>query len=241
MVIYEDTPTGETTPDIRMYNIKTGEDTLVAGASGAQTSGVTNGQYVIYIDGGACGSLKAYKIKDGTTSTISNTACHPVRISGNIIVWPYAAAGGTNIYGYDLKSSMPFDVITDPDFQESPNIFNNRVVWVHYTTGALGDYNGIRMKDLKTGEITTIYESITSTLQWPAVSNKYVVWSQSSAQHVGGVSGYNLKTGEVFEVQEQGSHQNSHTMTDIWRNTAVWMSFRTGNGDIYGAEFSKAL
>ena len=66
------------------------------------------------------------------------------------------------------------------------------------------------------------------------------MWSESSATHVGGVKGANLRTGEVFEVQDQGPHQNSHTMPSIWRNIAVWQAFRTGNGDIYGSEFTKA-
>ena len=140
---------------------------------------------------------------------------------------------------YDLKKNELFDISTESGFQESANIFGDKVVWLDYVTGARGDYNAIKMKDLKTGEVTTIYESSTDSLQSPSVSNKYVVWSQSSAQHVGGVRGANLKTGEIFEVQPQGSHQNSHTSTAIWKDTAVWMSFRTGNGDIYGATFNK--
>jgi len=238
LIIYENSNPDLST-DVYMYNLTNNKDTLVAGGTGSQGNGVTNGKVVVYIDGGACGSLHAYNIKEKTTSQTSDTACSPVRISGDNVVWAYAAPGGTNIYGYNLKDNSPFDVITDVDFQESPNIFENKAVWLHYTTGAYGDYNAIKLKDLNTGEVKTIYESSTDSLQSPSVSNKYVVWSQSSAQHVGGVRGANLKTGEVFEVQPQGPHQNSHTSTSIWKDTAVWMSWRTGNGDIYGAIFNK--
>ena len=238
LIIYENSSPDLST-DVYMYNLTNNKDTLVAGGTGSQGNGVTNGKVVVYIDGGACGSLHAYNIKEKTTSQTSDTACSPVRISGDNVVWAYAAPGGTNIYGYNLKDNSPFDVITDVDFQESPNIFENKAVWLHYTTGAYGDYNAIKLKDLNTGEVKTIYESSTDSLQSPSVSNKYVVWSQSSAQHVGGVRGANLKTGEVFEVQPQGPHQNSHTSTSIWKDTAVWMSWRTGNGDIYGAIFNK--
>lgn len=238
-IIYEDTPEGESAPDVRAYNIKKSNDELIAGGTGAQAGGITNGKFVIYIDGGACGAIHSYNIKKKIDSVISPSGCQPLQVSENTVVWANGAPGGSNIYGYDLKKGELLELVTDADFQESPNIFNDKLVWLHYTTGALGDYNAIKLKDLKTNEVKTIYESTTTTLQSPAVANKYVVWSESSAQHVNGIKGANLKTSEVFEVQPQGSHQNSHTSPSIWKDTAVWMSFRTGNGDIYGATFSK--
>lgn len=238
LIIYENSNPDQST-DVFMYNLKTKKDTLVAGGPGSQGSGVTNGRVVAYIDGGACGSLKLYDIRSKTTEQIVSSTCHPIRISGEIIVYPVADPNGTDVGGYDLNEEQAFDITTENNFQESANIFKSKVVWVHYISGGLGDYNSIVVKDLKTEEVRTIYESTTSTLQSPSVSNRYVVWSESSAQHVGGVQAADLKTGEVFEVQAQGPHQNSHTSTDIWRNMAVWMSFRTGNGDIYSSVFER--
>lgn len=239
LVVYEDTPTGETDSDVRLYNKKTGKDKLIAGGSGSEAGGVTNGKYVIYINNGACGEIHAYNINTQADLVISQIGCQPLRVDGNIVVWPNGAPDGTNIYGYDLKSNQSFDVVNQIGFQESPNIFENRVVYVEYGTG-VENYNAIKMKNIKTGTTQTIYESTTSSVQWPSISNRYVVWSESTVQHVNGIQAADLKTGQVFEVQAQGPHQNSHTMPDIWRNIAVWMSFRTGNGDIYGSEFSKA-
>lgn len=234
LVIYENSNPDQST-DVYMYNLKTKKDTLVAGDPGSQGSGVTNGKVVAYIDGGACGSLKVYDIRRKTTEQIVNSTCHPIRISGDTIVYPVADPGGTNIAGYDLDEEESFDIATDPDFQEVPNIFGDNVAWLHRTTGAYGDPNSIVVKNLRTGEEITIYESSTDALNWPTISDKYVVWSQSSSQHVGGIMGANLKTGEVFEIQPQGSHQNSHTTPSIWKDTATWMSFRSGNGDVYGS------
>jgi len=238
LIVYEDVD-NLSNYDVRLYNMRDGEDILIAGGPGAQGSGVTNGKYVVYINGGACGSIHAYNLRTDVDTIISPTACHPLRISDDTVIWPNGAAGGTNIYGYDLRRDLPLDIVIEDNFQESPNIFHNKIVWLHYITGAPGDYNAIKFKDLKTGEEKTIYESSTTSLQWPAVSNRYVVWSESSAQHVNGIKAADLKTGEVFEVQPQGPHQNSHTMPSIWRNTATWVSFRTGNGDIYMASFDK--
>lgn len=239
LIIYENVD-DSSNYDVRLYNVKTHQDKLIAGGPGAQTSGVTNGDYVVYIDGGACGSIHLYNLRRETDNAISSTGCQPLRMSDDLVIWPNGATGGTNIYGYDLKKNLLVDVVADPGYQESPNIFEDKVVYLEYFSGpSYGDYNAIKLKDLKSGVVKTVYESNTETLQWPAISKRYAVWSDSSASHVNGIKAADLKTGEVFEVQVQGSHQNSHTTPSIWRDTAAWMSFRSGNGDIYGAEFDR--
>lgn len=240
LIVYEDINEIAVTSDVRLYNLETGKDKVINEESSSYGGGVTNGRFVAYIKGGACGNLYLYNIKKQTSNKIFDLTCSPLRISDDTLIFASTDPQGTNITGYNLKTNKLFDVIADPGYQESANIFKDKVVYLEYLSGpAYGDYNAIKMKDLKTGEKKTIYESTTTTIQWPAVSGKYVVWSESSAQHVNGVKAANLKTGEVFEVQPQGPHQNSHTQPSIWKNTAVWMSWRTGNGDIYGAEFSK--
>lgn len=239
LIVYDDFDETTQHDSVHLYNLKTKEDRLIAGEPGSHNDGVTNGEYVVFISGSACGTLNAYNIKTKVTVQIYPSTCTQLHISGDIVVFPVASPAGTNVGGYNLKTNEVLDISSENNFQESANIFNDKVVWVHYISGALGDYNSIRFKDLKTGEVKTIYESTTTTLQWPAVSNRYVVWSESSAQHVNGIKAADLKTGEVFEVQPQGPHQNSHTMPSIWKNTTAWMSFRTGNGDIYGAQFNR--
>lgn len=239
LIIYDDFNETSSHYSVRLHNMASNEDMLIAGEPGSRSSGVTNGKFVVYVEGGACGQIHAYNLKKMTDIVISAGGCAPLRISGETVIWGYGAPGGSNIYGYDLQKNELIDVVTDSNFQESASIFGEDVVYLEYTTGALGDYNAIKMKNLRTGKKTTIYESTSSTLQYPAISDKYVVWSESTAQHMGGVQGANLKTGEVFEVQAQGAHQNSHTTPSIWKDTAAWMAWRTGNGDIYGATLTK--
>lgn len=230
LVIYEDTPDSEITPDVRMYNVESNTDELIAGGIGAQAGGVTNGNFVIYIDGGACGVIHAYNIKKKVDSIISSVGCQPLHVSENIVVWPNGAPGGTNIYGYDLNRNKPLNIVIEDNFQEAPNIYKNFVVWHHYITGGLGDYEAIRMKNLNTGEIKTLYETTTETLGSVAVSDRYAIWSQSPSLHVVKVMGADLKTGEVFEVQPSG-FLSTYTGPSIWKNTAVW--------NVYGAVFNR--
>lgn len=240
LIIYDNLNIGSSVYQVRMFDINTNKDILIAGGIVSHSGGVTNGQYVVYLDNSACGPIHSYNIKKKTDVIISAGGCQPLRIYNEIVIWPNGASGGTNIYGYNLEKHRFFDVVNDPGYQESPNIFENKVVYLDYIAGpTYGDYNAIKTKDLKTGLEKIIYQSSTTTLQWPAISNRYVVWSESSAQHINGIKAADLKTGEVLEVQPQGPHQNSHTMPSIWGDTAAWMSFRSGNGDIYGAKFNR--
>ena len=50
----------------------------------------------------------------------------------------------------------------------------------------------------------------------------------------------NRMTGEIVEVSNDGPQQPSPTVPNIWENTVVWMSWHTGNGDIYGATLKVA-
>lgn len=223
--------------DIRAYNLQTGKELVITDDLGSQEASDFEGSTIIYIDGGACGKLFSYDLNSKVRRLITDTACAPARIWNNIIVWANAAPNGTNIYGFDRNTSRQFDIVADDGFQEVPDINGDSVVYLDRRSGAYGDYNAIKVKNLKTGVTKTLYESSTDALNNPAISNKYAVWSQSSVQHVGGVMAANLKTGEVFEVQSQGPHQNSHTAPSIWENIAVWQAWRIGNGDIYGAAF----
>jgi len=231
LLVYEDVDDVTQSSDVRLYNMDTREDILVAGGLGSQGAGVTNGKVVVYIDGGACGPLYSYNIASRSTTKIVDLTCTPVRISGNIVVFPVTDPAGTNIKGYNLDHNSLFDIATDDNFQEVPNIYGSLVVWLDRRSGALGDYNAIKMKNLLTGEVKILYESSTDALNWPAVSPNYVIFSDSSAANIGGIKGVDLRTGEVFDARSQQSEQNSTIGTAaIWGSIAIWSS-----GGIYVA------
>ena len=238
LIVYQDIPPSSSSGDIRLYNIKTGKDTLIIGGPNSYSSGGINGDYVIYLDGGACGSLYTYHIRKNQTQHIVDNVCSP-KISDDIIYWGQGAPGGSDIRGYDLQRKKFIDIAVEDGFQESADIYDNNVVWYQYDSGSYGTYQAIIMKNLKTGKRKVIYETNTNSLQYPSISNRYVVWSESPSANVNSIKAADLKTGEVFEVQAPGPHQNSHTTTSIWKDTAAWMSWRTGNGDIYAANIHK--
>ena len=230
-----DTYTLENNYDVHAYDFIKNQDIAVTEDLDSNTTNDYDNNTIVYIKGGACGSLHAFDLNIKEDALITETACGPAKISGNIIVWNYAASGGTNVYGYDLKKHEQFDIATENGFQSSPDIYGNNVVWIHSD----GSYNSIRLKNIKTGETHILTESTEHSFSWPSMSKSYVVWGKNTAQHISGVEGANLKTGEVFEIQEQGPHQNDNLSAIVVDNIVAWMAWRTGNGDIYAATLLK--
>jgi len=145
------------------------------------------------------------------------------------VVWNYGA-----IYGFDIKKDKLVQISELTKYQEAPSIYQDDVVWVDYASGNFK----LRMKNLKKDESEVLYETNTS-ISYPAIANNYVVWGENSSQHIAGVMGMDLRNNEVFEVYPQGNHQNANIMPQLWNNVAVWMAWRTGNGDIYSATLSR--
>lgn len=223
--------------DVRVYDLKKSEDTAITDEVGSQSAEDYHNRTIVYLEGGACGTLYAYNIVKHEKTHITDEACAPVRIYNSIVIWGYAAPQGSNIYGYDLRRKRQFDIATADGFQESPDIYQYSVVWLHRE----GDYYAIYLKNLLTGKIKLLHETDEYYINYPAVSRDYVVWGKSHQQHFAGVEGIDLRTGELFEIQEEGSHQNTNLSPAIWDDTAVWTAWRTGNGDIYGAELDRRI
>jgi hypothetical protein len=215
-----------------LYNIDTHQDMQITFGSNSSGSPVLTDKYLYYIDGYECGSLIQYNLKHGNSKVIDTNACVP-KASNNFVVWYAGANGSSNIYGYNVHRDKKFTIADGPAAQEQPAINEDTVVW--YESSA--DGNIIQLKDLHTKKSKIIAQSLTNKYSWPSISDDYVVWGRSTSPGVAGVEGYSRKLGQVFEIQSQGSHQNSNLVTDIYKNTAVWQAWRTGNGDIYSGSF----
>lgn len=214
--------------DARIYDVLKGEDIAITDEPGSQGASDFDKDTVVYIDGGACGKLFAYNLKKGNKKLISETACGQAKISKDVIIWIY----GSNIYGYDLKKDEVF-LITDNGGH--PDIYKDNVVWLSIEEG----FTKVHLKNLNNGESKTLHQTEEYGITYPAISDRYVIWGKTTSQHIAGVEGIDLITGEVFEIQEQGPHQNGVIAPQLEGNIAAWMAWRTGNGDIYAATISK--
>lgn len=134
--------------------------------------------------------------------------------------------------GYNLENDKIFP-ITDNGVH--PDIYKNKVVWLNEENG----FVQVNLKDLNSDETTILYKTSNYDITYPAISDNYVIWGKSTLPNVAGVESIDLKTKEVFEIQEQGPHQNGVIAPQLEGNIAAWMAWRTGNGDIYAAIIDK--
>lgn len=223
--------------NVRVYDMRRKNDIAVTNEVGSHWADDYDRGTLIYIEGGACGPLYAYNIRRDHKTLITQQACSPTRMSRNIVVWGYAAPGGSDIYGYDLRRNTLFPIVEKPGLQESVDIDGNYVVWREY--GITPNTYAIYRKNIRTGKTQKLLETNDYYVSWPAVSKDYVIWGKSSIPHMAGVEGINLRSGEIFEIQEEGPHQNTNLSPIINKNIAAWMAWRTGNGDVYGSVISK--
>ena len=161
-----------------------------------------------------------------TNDTLSN---HAPRIWGTKVVWYTAIGGGLySIEGYDIAIKEKFVISsTNYGFQQTPDIFAHHIVWVGSEDG------NIYYKNLATGKEKAL--TTTGGKSWPRVSQRYVTWVDSEGVGAHNIYAYDLYLGRTVQISDDGAQQISPTIPDIWNDTIVWMSWHTGNGDVYGA------
>lgn len=217
--------------NVSVYDTLTKKNINITDGIGSRWATDFDDKVVVYIDGGACGKLYAYNILTEEKKLITEQVCGNANISKNVIAWSGPASGGFGIWTYNLKQERQYEVVTGSGYSSSPDIYDNNVIW---TIGTV-DGTEVHIKNMNTLRERIIYKTSDYNISWPSISGEYAVWGKNTAQHVSGVEGIDLKTGEVFEIQEQGQHQNGNMSPIISDNIVTWMAWRTGNGDIYGA------
>jgi hypothetical protein len=222
--------------NVRIYDTQNNIDFPVSNSPISRYATDFDNNKIAYIEGGGYGDLYIYDINKKNSAFIAHDAAVP-RISVNKVVWYISTGSGTyDIKAYDLVKNAYIDIPNPNNVDRSvPDIEGNNIVF----SSAVGTQKSIDIFDLiqkkeKTLLTTSIYDVI-----WPHISKKYAVWGKSTAPNIAGVEGADLQTGQIFEIQPQGSFQNSNLLPYIEGNFAVWFDWRTGNGDIYAANITR--
>ncbi|MBU1102752.1 hypothetical protein KJ853_03815 [Patescibacteria group bacterium] len=221
--------------DIYGKNIKTQKEFPVAVISGSnQVSPAVFDNIVVWSDNrNGNYDIYGYNLKTKKEFQITNDSAnnYTPRIWNNKVVW-YSGVGGLyNIEGYDLKKKEKFNISSLNDgHQQTPDIFANQVVWTDSRDGAAKIY----YKNLAMGVEKVLTD--TGGKSYPRISNKYVAWVDDEGIGTHNIYVYDLKKNNSVQISNDGVQQISPTIPDIWQNTVVWMSWHTGNGDIYGAK-----
>lgn len=218
--------------NVNVYDTKKNKNIAVTEGIGSRRTADYENKLLLYIEGGGCGKLYTYNLITSERKLITEQVCNTANISERFIVWGYAVPNGSGIFGYDLKTDTKYDIATGSGYRSSPDIFENKIIWSVFNFNT--NNSELYLYDLKTKEEKLIH-SAPYGISWPSISKRYAVWGKNTAAHVSGVEGIDLKTGQVFEIQEQGPHQNDNMSALVEDNIVAWMAWRTGNGDIYGA------
>jgi len=217
-----------------VWDLDTDNKTVLPGESNSFTSYDLDQGNIVYLDNdGGTGDIYVYNIDSKTKKYIDRGAAP--RISGNYIAWYDGGGSGYIIKAYNISSDQ-FVIIPNPDnaSRQTPDVYGNKIVFKN----ELDSNDSIQLFDILTNEFQTLSTSTTYSHSWPSIDENYVVWGKNTGQHISGVEGINLVTKEIFEIQEQGAHQNDNMSPLVLGNVVGWMAWRTGNGDIYGALLS---
>lgn len=217
-----------------VWDLDTNEHTVLPGESNSFTAYDLNQGNIVYMDNDSgTGDIYVYNIVTKVKRYIDHGAVP--RISGNYVTWYNGGGSGYIIKAYDISTEQ-FINIPNPDnaSRQTPDVYGNKIVF----EDTLGNEDSIKLFNISTQSFETLTSSSTYHVSWPTVTENYVVWGKNTAQHVSGVEGINLITKEVFEIQEQGPHQNDNMSPMVLGDIVGWMAWRTGNGDIYGAKLN---
>lgn len=165
----------------------------------------------------------------------------------NFIVWTdWRNVGEENpdnsdIYGYNFGTQEEFIVTNTLSEEREVVAYGSKVAWIE--KGKIVDEGGniigwadkIKVKDLNTGEISTIQD--TSTYKKSLrMNDEFIIWVNSSDVNVSldslDIHGYCLTNGVAFTVCTEDKGQLD---PELLGNRVIWQDMRNDENDIYCA------
>jgi TolB protein len=254
-VVWQDNRNGNY--DIYGYNISARTEFIICNESNDQGTPSISGDTVVWMDGrddiGNVNYIYGYNLSSGEEFPIStyqtlNSAYLSSKMFPSIykdtVTWldfrkvnlsahrqQPDTAFNTEIYGYNLSSSLEFAITDDEYTQDPPGaaIYGDILVWSECNESICGIYSYNLTTHTKSA-LTTSHE----TLRAPVIYGNIVVWEDYRNGN-GDIYGYNLATGEEFAICTDPGYQSDPAISG---NIVVWSDKRNGNSDIYGARLT---
>lgn len=233
---------------IHLYDLKTGNDTIITTPEHyyAARPAIYDNKIVccLYIvnENPVKERLYVYDILNSTGSLITEKLSYCVPdIYGDRIVWAEERNYKTDVYMYNISTQMKTQIITRGS-ASNPSIYENKIVWKDYgDNGTIIDKNNnsigkldIYMYDLSTSKKTRITTS--GLASNPTIYGDRIVWQDSRnsdfVRGIGDVYMYNLSTEKESRISYSGQSSLGSSPA-IYGDRIVWQDSRNGKEDIY--------
>jgi beta propeller repeat protein len=171
---------------IYVYNITSGTTTRISSLSNYFDFPQLFGNWIVWTNSGSFSGTPQIFINGtvlGTESELSPAAAYPFypAIYDDLVTWQDYRSGFPDIFLYNLTSQNEIQITDNTGWLESaPAIYDNRIVWADNRNGNYDIFiNGTAPGDEE--NLTPNEPSINH--QYPAISEKWVVWQQSNGTY----------------------------------------------------------
>ena len=232
---------------IHLYDLKTGNDTIITMPEhySAARPAIYDNKIVWYLcntnDVKNTGKLCVYDMLTSTSSLITENVSQFPDIYGDIIVWAAESNYKTYVYMYDISTHTQTQITTSGS-ASNPSIYENKIVWKDSRCDGtiIGKNNNsisrdsICIYDLSTKKKNRI--SISGRAYNPVIYSDRIVWQDSRNSDFtrgrGDVYMYNLSTEKESRISynEPSSLGSSPA---IYGDRIVWQDHSNGKYNIY--------
>ncbi|AKB36473.1 cell surface protein [Methanosarcina siciliae C2J] len=244
-VIYGDKVVWAYWDKIHLYDLKTGNDTVITMPEhySAAHPAIYDNKIVCCLYNVNENPVRArtyvYDILNSTSSLITENVSCASDVYGDRIVWATERNYKTDVYMYDLGTRKETQITTSGS-ASSPAIYDNKIVWVddgRNETIVDKNNNSISRPDIYMYDLSTRKETRISTsgrASIPTIYGDRIVWMDSRNSDrfrgIGDVYIYDLSTKKESRISYSG--QSSPSL-DIYGDRIVWQDYRNGKEDIY--------
>ena len=223
--------------DIFLYDVATGNTTVVASGPAVQQTPSISGNWVVYSAYEKKGweqsdsDVYLYRVNSGKTTriTLPGDQVNP-RVSGNLVVWQDEPTGrrSVNLVLQDLTSGTRIQIPTPSDGYR-PDISGRRVIWIDRL-----DSPAIFLYDVLDGTVDRLTNR-TGIQDYPQIDRNRVTWADMRGDDFDIVV-LDLESMEDRLVTEGDRNQFTPSVSG---DRVAWIDYRNGNFDLYLSDLTR--